>query len=330
MKSIILATAALSAALLLCAADRGGHDDKREGKARKKNASSQTGGSIYKMRQVTVPKPFKFESPDKVVNDKRRPVEPKRFDTGEDIKQRREKDPPREHAAIAHNADLVRGIQDEQRSETRRSHYYWHNTGGVRYAHYYDAHNIHWYGFYSGPTFYWSRYYANNWWWYDGSYSRWVFWWDGYWWWQGPGGAAFVYVDNNYYPYNMESGGVVVQKAETEDPPKSPPPLGEGKQWVSPDKSRVIQIHGNDAQAFLYDNSGAKPVYLAYLGRDIVNIRFSQDNPAQILADFKDGAFALYDLDGKPRNTPPSKPPQAAQPPAPESVPPLPTSAPGK
>jgi len=137
-------------------------------------------------------------------------------------------------------------------------------------------------------------------------------------------------VDNNYYPYNMESGGVVVQKAETEDPPKSPPPLGEGKQWVSPDKSRVIQIHGNDAQAFLYDNSGAKPVYLAYLGRDIVNIRFSQDNPAQILADFKDGAFALYDLDGKPRNTPPSKPPQAAQPPAPESVPPLPTSAPGK
>jgi hypothetical protein len=329
-KRILLYTTAFSAAFLLCAGDRGGQDDNREGRPARKRAASYTGGRIYKMRQVAVPRPYKFENSAGVVTDAQRPVEPKRFDTGEAIKQQREKNPPRAHAAVARNEGLVRGIQNEQRLETQRAHYYWHNAGGVRYAHYYDKQNIHWYGFYSGPTFYWSRYYGNNWWWYDGSYSRWVYWWDGYWWWQGPGGAAFVYVDNNYYPYDMASGGVVVQKAETADAPKSPPPPGEGKSWVSPDKSRMIIIHGNESQAFLYDNSGDKPVYLAYLGKDIANVRFSQDTAAQILVDFKDGAFALFDLDGKPKTTPPSAPPQPAQPPAPESVPPVPTSAPGK
>ena len=313
-------TAALGAALLLCAA--GGREDGRKGRS--------AGGSILKMRRVAVPRPYKFESSDKVVNDKLRPVEPKRFETGESIKQQRETRPPAQHAAITGNEGLVRGIQSEQSVETLHNHYYWHNTGGVRYAHFYDSHGVHWYGFYHGDRFYWSRYYVNNWWWYDRAFTRWVFWWDGYWWWWSPGGAPFVYVDNNYYPYDMASGGVVVQKAETANPPKNPPASGEGQKWISPDKSRMVQIHGDSSEAFLYNNSGPQPVYMAYLGRDIVNVRFSGGTAGQILADFKDGAFALYDMDGNPKNTPPSKPPEITQPPAPESVPAPPTSAPGQ
>lgn len=319
-KKILVCMAAFGAACLLCAAG------KREGG----NKGKQKGASIIKMKQVAVPRPYNFEKPEHAVNDKMRPVEPKHFETGEPIKQRRETKPPVQHAAITRNTEFTKGIRNEQRAETLRDHYYWHNTGGVRYTHFYDSHDIHWYGFYSGPTFYWSRYYADNWWWYDGSFSRWVFWWDGYWWWRGPGGAAFVYVDNNYYPYDMASGGVVVQKAETAEPPKNPPPPGEGQKWVSPDKSRLVQVYGDNSEAFLYNNSGAKPVYLAYLGRDIVKVRFSEGTPAQLLADFKDGAFALYDMDGKAKNTPPSGPPKTAQPPAPESVPPPPASAPGQ
>ena len=128
----------------------------------------------------------------------------------------------------------------------------------------------------------------------------------------------------------MTTGAVVVQKPETANPPKNPPPPGEGQKWISPDKSRIVQIYGENSEAFLYDNSEQQPGYVAYLGRDIVKIRFSQEIPAQILADFKDGAFALYDMDGNPKKTPPSKPPQVTQPPAPESVPIPPTSAPGQ
>ena len=319
-KEIFICTAAFGAAFLLCAADR--REDGNNGRHR--------GGSIVKMRQVTMPQPHRFERPDYVVNDKLRPVEPKRFETGEPIKQWRETRPPVQHATITHNEGLVRSIQSEQRGETLKNHYYWHNASGVRYTHFHDNHNIHWYGFYNGPRFYWSRYYENNWWWYDGSFARWVFWWDGYWWWWGPGGIAFVYIDNNYYPYDTAAGAVVVQKPEAAEPPKDLPSPGEGQKWISADKSRMVQIHGDGAEAFLYDNSGMPPVYLAYLGRDVVKARFSEGSPAQILVDFKDGTFALYDMDGKPQKAAASKPPDVTQPPAPESVPSPPTSAPGQ
>ncbi len=225
----------------------------------------------------------------------------------------------------------MRDIERKQPGETLRDHYYWNKTGGMRYAHLYDSHGIHWYGFYNGPKFYWSRYFAGYWWWYDQAFSRWTFWHDGYWWWWGPGGIAFVYVDSNYYPFDMTSGGVVVvEKTEIAVPPKSPPPSVEGQKWVSPDKSRLVQILGDNSEAFLYNNSGAQPVYMAYLGRDIVKVWFSGSIPAQILADFKDGSFSLYDMDGNPKKTPPPKAPLTVQPPEPESVPLPPASAPGQ
>ena len=317
---ILIYAAALSAAFLLCAADRRGDG----------NEHRHGDGSIFKMRQVTVPRPYRFERPENVVDDNWRAVEPKRFDDGKTITQPRETRPPAQHATIARNAEFAKNIQGEQRAETLPNHYYWHNAGGLRYAHFLDAHGIHWYGFYHGPRFYWSRYYANNWWWYDSASTRWVFWWDGYWWWWGPGGIAFVYIDNNYYPYNTTTGAVVVQKPEAAEPPRNPPSLGEGQKWMSLDKRRMVQIHGDGAEAFLYDNSGTPPVYMAYLGRDVVKVRFSEGIPGQILVDFKDGTFALYDLDGKPQKTVTLKPPDATQPPTPESVPPAPTSAPGQ
>ena len=319
-KNILICIVLLGAASRFCAAGwRGNGDDRRNG-----------GRSIFKMRQVAVPRPYRFERPENVVDDNWRAAEPKRFGDGEKIRQPRETRPPAQHAEIARNSDFVKNIKSEQRVETLPGRYYWHNAGGARYAHFVDGRGIHWYGFYHDTGFYWSRYYADNWWWYDSAMARWVFWRDGYWWWWGPGGIAFVYMDNNYVPYDAASGAVVVRKPESVEPPKDLPAPGEGEKWVSPDKSRTVQIHGDAAEAFLYDSSGTPPIYLAYLGRDVIKARFSEGSPPQILVDFKDGTFALFDLDGKPQTTMTSKPPDIAPPSIPESAPSPPAPAPGR
>jgi len=281
-------------------------------------------------RQVVVPEPRRFERPDAVVSDQRRAVEPKTLDSGEPVRQEREKKPPQEHRSVMRHPELLRAIQGEQRAEVIRNHYYWHNNGGVKYAHYYDEHGTHWYGFYHGPKFYWCRYYAANWWWHDGMFDRWVFWWDGYWWWWGPGGIAYVYVADNYYPYDMGFGQTVVEAPETENPPAPPPSPTDGELWLTPDETRMVQVYGDEAGAFLYDNTGDEPVYRTYLGRDVSGVRFDEGPPVRIILDFKDRSFALYDLDGSPKEPPASDPPQAEQPPAPEAVPPVPDSAPGQ
>jgi hypothetical protein len=137
-------------------------------------------------------------------------------------------------------------------------------------------------------------------------------------------------MDNNYYPYDVTTGAVVVQKTEAANPPKNLPPSGEGQKWLTLDKTRMVQLYGDQGEAFLYNNSGQQPVFMAYLGRDVVKVRFSEGAPVQILVDFKDGAFALFDMDGAPQTTLTSKPSEVAQPPAPESVPLPPISAPGQ
>jgi hypothetical protein len=201
----------------------------------------------------------------------------------------------------------------------------------MRYAHYFDDRGVHWYGFYHGPSFYWTRYYGGNWWWFDPSYSRWVFWWDGYWWWNGPGGAYFVYMDNNYYPY--EDGAVTVQKSETVPPPGVKPAPDGGKGWDSPDGGRMVRVMGDQSEAFLYDKTGSAPDFLAYLGRGVEKVRFSGGTPGeplQILLDFKDGSFAVFDMDGKALKPGVHAPPPAGAPPSDEAAPPPPASAPGK
>jgi len=295
-----------------------------------RSPQSRGGVNIYKVRQVPVAQPRRFERPSDRVNDNLRPVEPRFSESGEAIRKRRERRPPEEHRSVMRNPELLRDIRDQQRSETSRDRYYWHNIGGVNYAHYYDDHGTHWYGFYHGPRFYWSRYYANNWWWYDGGSARWVFWWDNYWWWWGPGGAPYVYVDDSYYPYDMGSGQVTVRKAETAAPPPLPPSPKDGRLWVSPDKTRLVQVYGKNSDAFLYDNTLDKPVYLAYLGKDVTKVRFDAGPPVRIILDFKDGTFALYDMQGTPKEPPAGPPPAAEQPPAPESVPPVPETPQGQ
>jgi hypothetical protein len=216
--------------------------------------------------------------------------------------------------------------------ETVPNHYYWHNEGGVRYSHYYDGHS-HWYGFYHGPTFYWTRYYGDHWWWFDVGFHRWAFWWDGFWWWPGPGGVAFVYMDNNYYPY--ESGGVTVETAQAQTPPASIPAPGQGSATNSPDNRRMVQITGTNAEAFLYDKTKTPPSYLNFLGDGVTKVRFSGGTggaPLQILVEFKDNAFALYDENGVSQSAAVKSTESKTAPPpeAPESIPPPPTTAPGQ
>jgi hypothetical protein len=253
-----------------------------------------------------------------MVRDERRINWPERFENGTQIVQRAATIAPREHALVARNTTVVRNIQRQQRVEVVPNRYYWHVDGGIRYCHYFD-HGIHWYGFYHGPSFYWTRFYGDRWWWFDAGFGRWVYWWDGYWWWPGPTGVLYVYVDNNYYPY--EEGGVTVKRPEVVQPPENVPSSNEGSTWNSPDGKRMVQVFGSNAEAFLYDKSGKEPVFLKYLGKGIDKVRFSggtEGKPTQILIDFKDGSFALYTEDGDPVDAAVS----------PQSTPPLPTAPP--
>jgi len=320
MKRMMLAALAISASALWLT---GAGHEKGGGQGVSRAAK------VYRLRRVAVPKPAQ---PTRVVRDHARVSYPKQYASGARIAKPAAAAPPAHHAAVSHNANLVRNIQRQQRAEAIPNHYYWHNDAGLRYSHYYDG-RIHWYGFYHGPTFYWSRYYGDRWWWFDAGVGRWDFWWDGFWWWPGPGGAAYVYVDNNYYPY--DSAGVTVEREQSLTPPSSIPAPGQGRATNSPDDRRMVQISGSDAQAFLYDKTASPPVFLQFLGQGVSMVRFSggaAGAPLQVLVEFKDDTFALFDENGVSlRAAVKSMDAQAGPPPAAsESIPPPPTAAPGQ
>jgi hypothetical protein len=313
-------TVAMAALLLIGA----GHDGGGEG-------GHSGGGKVYRRRKVSVPKASMpaHGGP----SDHGRAVYPEHNEAGGAITQHAAQVPPSHHAEVERNPGFVRNIQSQQRSEVVPNHYYWHNAGGLRYSHYYDGHN-HWYGFYHGPSFYWTRYYGNRWWWFDGPHARWVFWWNGFWWWPGVNGVPYVYVDNNYYPY--ETTGVTVEHAEPQPaPPTAIPAPGSGKQPVSsPDGSRMVQM-GADGQAFLYDKTKTPPSFMKYLGQGVTKARFSGGTagaPLQILVEYKDNTFALFDGDGNSQSSSVESTEAAtpAPPENPDSIPPPPTSAPGQ
>ena len=290
----------------------------------------RSGGTVYRRHRVAVPK---ASMPEKghTVSDQGRAVYPQRNESGGAITQRASVVPPAHHAAVDRSPGLVRNIQTQQRGEVVPNHYYWHNDNGMRYSHYYDGHN-HWYGFYHGPTFYWTRYYGNRWWWFDGPHSRWVFWWDGFWWWPGVGGVPYVYVDNNYYPY--EDSGVTVERAEEQPAPASVPAPSSGGTKASPDGRRMVQM-GADGQAFLYDKTKTPPTFMKYLGQGVSQVRFSGGTggaPLQVLVEYKDNTFALFDGDGNSQSSAVQSTEAAtpAPPETPDSIPPPPTSAPGQ
>lgn len=326
MKRMMFSAFAVGAsALLLMGA---GHEEGRGG-GRSGGQGSSGPATVYRRRRVSVPRPA---VPARVVRDQARAAFPKQDESGARISKPAAAAPPSHHSTVVQNADVVRGIQQRQRAEMVPNRYYWHNDAGVRYSHYYDG-RFHWYGFYHGPTFYWTRYYGDRWWWYDGGGARWVFWWDGFWWWPGPGGAAYVYLDNNYYPY--ESAGVTVESAQSVAPPSSIPNPGQGSTTSSPDNRRMVQVFGSDAQAFLYDKTASPPAFLKFLGPDVSKVRFSGGTggaPLQILVEFKDDTFALYDENGVSQRAAVQATGSKSEPPpaAPESIPPPPTAAPGQ
>jgi len=253
---------------------------------------------IIKMRRVQVPQPRRPEGGARIAPTERPFSPPARDDRGAILRQRPATRPPA-HTSVAGDRQLVRSIESGQRVEIVPRHYYWHDVGGTRYCHYFDG-RAHWYGFYRGPRFYWTRYWTGFWWWYDPIYFRWVYWWNGYWWWPGPGGVVYAYVDNNYYPY--QEGSVIVKSPEVGQPPAQAPSAAAGQSWKSPDGSRMVQVAGAQGEAYLYDTSGREPSFIAYLASGVKQARFSggtRGKPLRILLDFNDGAFALYDREGR-------------------------------
>jgi hypothetical protein len=330
--------AAAAAALCLMGAGRGGDPggvhrggDSRGGAFRGGGMRSyapsagRAPSTIYRRQHIAMPR---APMPSHAFRDQGRAVVPQRNEFGERITKPRATVPPANHLQITRNPALVRGIQRQQRAEVAPHHYYWHNVGGIRYAHYYDG-RYHWYGFYHGPRFYWTRYYDDRWWWYDALSARWDFWWDGYWWWPGPGGLPYVYIDDDYYPY--EGSGVTVEQAEEQPAPAKIPAPGAGAVTESPDGRRMVQI-GSDGEAFLFDKTKTPPSFLKYLGAGVSRVRFSggsKGTPPQMLVEYDDDTFALFDADGNSLSSAVKKE-DAAPPAAPQSIPPPPTSAPGQ
>jgi hypothetical protein len=212
----------------------------------------------------------------------------------------------------------------QQRSEVVAGHYYYHNFGGRPYWHFYDS-RLHWYGFYYGPQFFWLPFYSGFWWWYDVGLTRWLFWSGGYWWWYPPGGGAYIYANGQYVPYDQyeqqyqqqaqqASGDSNASNESAPKPPTAPPtappsegavkaPAKEGSTWVSPDKSRMVQVVGPQGEGLLYDESGPSPVLMKALAGNVESVRFSggtPDHPLRILLDFKGGGFEMFDADGGP------------------------------
>jgi hypothetical protein len=295
-----------------------------------RSAAPRSSGPIYRRQRVVVPRAT-APAPERIMRDRNRPVYPQRNETGGPIRKSPTTVPPVQHHAVVSNTTLVRNISVQQRTEVIPNRYYWHNAGGVRYSHYYDG-RWHWYGFYHGPTFYWCRYYGNYWWWYDPFFFRWVFWWDGFWWWPGPGGVEYVYVDNNYYPY--EGDGVVVEHEVNPPAPDSVPAPGSGSTTNSPDGKRMVQVFGDEGQAFLYDKTAAPPTFMKYLGQGVAKVRFSAaatGGATQLLVEYKDDTFAIFDEDGNAQSSVAPTGSAAPTPPeTPDAIPPPPTSAPGQ
>jgi hypothetical protein len=235
-------------------------------------------------------------------------------------------------AGRPHNARVsVVPSHDRHHHNRARHHRDWGRP--YRYSYY---HGHPWYGFYVGPRYHWARWHSDRWWWYDTSFARWSFWHNGYWWWTGPAGVTYVYVNNAYSPYYE---GIVdvppptsIQPApgDTALPPPDQDPTAaiEDMTASSPDGKRMIQVVGPKAEAFLYDTSGGKPVFMTYLANNVAKVRFEGDEtkrPARILLDFKNiDGFALFDADGRRQggtaaistNASPTTPPIPA-PPAP-------------
>jgi hypothetical protein len=126
--------------------------------------------------------------------------------------------PAAQQTAIFGNAALSGSISARQGGEVEPNRYYWHNDGGVEYAHYYSG-GEHWYGFRSGAGLYWTRYQGGRWWSYDPSAQRTVYYNDGALWWQNPAQpqTVYVYQNNTYVQYAAVEPAAAPQEAGPKD-----------------------------------------------------------------------------------------------------------------
>lgn len=113
---------------------------------------------------------------------------------------------------------------------------------------------------------------------------------------------TYVYVNNGYAPYDEVADRVEAPPLENDGPPEAAAPTNAGE-WTSPDGKRLVQIHGEQSEAFLYEKTSGQPVYLRQLGGDVQKVRFSGGEggkPLRILVDFKNGGFSLFNENGEP------------------------------
>lgn len=185
--------------------------------------------------------------------------------------------------------------------------YYWYYDNGMRYAHHYDAYRVHWFGFYLGDVYFWTRWHNDRLWWQDSARGRWLCYREGQWWWQD-GSVVYIYRDGSYYRWTPVRGGYEAQpepptSAPTPSPAPAPSEPEEKTEFYSEDGSRLVKIFGEKREAFLYDNTGEEPAFLAFLAEGAEAVQFSSEGALTVLVTVasEDGgkSFKLFDASGK-------------------------------
>jgi hypothetical protein len=217
------------------------------------------------------------------------------------------------------------GIEDQIRRENHGWNandrgYYWRDWGGYRMCHHFDG-IFNWWGFYLEDVYFWSVYYNDFYWWYDPYWHRWCYLRNGSWWWQDAG-VVYIYRGGSYYQYDDGVGGVVLNPDSTppvEPPPASPTPAPtpdqQGRTFYSADGSRMVQVVGDDKQAYLYDTAESPAFTSKYLDSSVTEVRFKLDDQGKLTAIMTlkdDGGFNLFDQDGTPQAMAPATAPAAA------------------
>ena len=215
-------------------------------------------------------------------------------------------------------------------TESVTGHYYWHSWNGQNFCHYRDRWGCNWFGWYVGAGFFWSQYYAGNWWWWDPDYDYWCYWNNGYWYWQNPN-TQVVYVYNNgaYTPAdnggdNNQADGDNADNNPAPPSPSSPHPsnaqanaaanlsasanLNQGiVNFKSPDGTKLVQIQGDSADAFLVDKTGGKSSQPVYLASNVSGVKYLKKGAKlEIKLTMTDGSAKLYNADGSALDTDPS------------------------
>lgn len=270
-----------------------------------------------------MPRPQPIQNHDHIINsDHAHSVigRPTHFGNGSVISQHEWNGAPRpQHTTIINNTTVINNVtiinnDNRERDHRRYWHDYYDGSSHHQYCHYYDDWGYHWYGWYIGSDYFWSRYYADRWWVYDRYYHRWNYYNNGSWWYQDPYNVTvvYIYVDNSYYRYEESRGGVVT-RPDTTPPVEAPadPAPAPVKQatFYSVDGTRMVQVFGDNEDAFLYDTAETPAFDPTYLGSNVKDVQYSDTENGEalqiliLMEKTVDGkpvkSFKTFDADGK-------------------------------